>query len=307
MDGSAGWERLRPRDADVCSAQGRSARGRTQSWERTRQSCGTQRGRSRRREWVPDESACAACRANGDIDAGEREEQLALIAGEWTRAMSTTERGARVGEPRADVGWSEQAVVANFHEARGQDVLDEAIEEVDGVERDGVAVLGLEGDAAFVVSEEAMVGEANAVCVAAEIPDDMLGAAEGSLGIRDEACLAKGDAESIEGFGILVVRAQLAGAVCGRERMEELCTKERAEDAHKKEVARARADPAVVGVRPTAARDDAVDVRMKAQIARPGVKDGRDAEERRAARDRFRARRASHRQRRALHRRRVGD
>lgn len=219
----------------------------------------------------------AAGRAERNVDAGEREKQIADVAC-WRRGFAT-ERTARIVEEGADVGWSEQAVVTDLDEAGWQDVLDEAIEEVDRIERDGLSVLGSKGNAARVEGDEPLVGDSDAMGVAAEVAHDVLGSAEGSLGVDDEELSMKRDAESIEGFGIFALRAKIASAMGGAETRDQLGSKEGSEDGQGKEVARACPHPTAVGRGPTAACDDAVDVRVKAQIARPGVKDARDAEQ----------------------------
>src|SRR5882672_10417992 len=72
---------------------------------------------------------------------------------------------------------------------------EEAAEELDGVESErffdaAVAViLPAEADAALFDLEQAVIGDGNAVGVAAEIVDDLGGAAEGTLGIDDPAAV----------------------------------------------------------------------------------------------------------------------
>ncbi len=46
-------------------------------------------------------------------------------------------------------------------------------------------VLPAEGDAILLAGDEAMVGDGDAVCVAGEIGEDMLGSAEGRPGVDD--------------------------------------------------------------------------------------------------------------------------
>src|SRR5712692_365626 len=72
----------------------------------------------------------------------------------------------RVGERAGDVGGCEQAEVTDLDEAGGQDVQQEAADELVGGKGGTLAVLGSEGDAAILEGNEALVGDADAVGVA---------------------------------------------------------------------------------------------------------------------------------------------
>lgn len=86
----------------------------------------------------------------------------------------------------------EQAVVAHADEVLRDHVEQEATREVGS--RKGLslpapglpAVLIAEGDLPIMVSEQALVGESDAVGVAAEVAQDLLRAGHGRLGVDDE-------------------------------------------------------------------------------------------------------------------------
>src|SRR5262249_25259568 len=111
-----------------------------------------------------------AAGAASDIAAGELEEPLFPRGGRrWRRR--------RHPEPLAgstELGGSVQAVVADLVEAVGQDVLHEAPEELDGGEGLGVLAPGPEDDTLAGDVEQAAVGDADAMGVAAEVGDDVL-------------------------------------------------------------------------------------------------------------------------------------
>ncbi len=74
----------------------------------------------------------------------------------------------------------------------------EAAEELDGFERQDLfdtavaVILPAEADAVVFDFEQAMIGDGDAVGVAAEIVDDLGGAAEGALGVDDPALIGGG-------------------------------------------------------------------------------------------------------------------
>jgi hypothetical protein len=76
-------------------------------------------------------------------------------------------------EPGGRVGWGVQAVVADLDESVRQDVLEEAPDELVGRKAgDGVA-LGAEEDGVVGEVEKALVGDADTMSVAPEVPDHL--------------------------------------------------------------------------------------------------------------------------------------
>ena len=60
-----------------------------------------------------------------------------------------------------------------------------------------------EGDLVVLEGDEAMVGDGDAMGVAGEIAENMMGTAEGWLGIDDPVLTEQGAQESTEGFLVL--------------------------------------------------------------------------------------------------------
>src|SRR5262245_51285446 len=158
-------------------------------------------GRSRRRAWgrcsrsenglgqgMSDHGAGLTPRTAGEIDACESEESFLSVGvssgdrGRGGEGLTTRrERLPRVRKLRAEVGGSEEAVVTDLHETRGEDMQEEAANELVVGDGDALAVLGREAHAAVVDGLEAIVRDSNAVGVAAEVTVDLPGATEGTL------------------------------------------------------------------------------------------------------------------------------
>jgi hypothetical protein len=64
-------------------------------------------------------------------------------------------------------------------------------------------ILPAEGDLVVLEGDEAMVGDGDAMGVAAEIAEDVMGTAERGFGIDDPIVTEQGTQESVEGFLIL--------------------------------------------------------------------------------------------------------
>ena len=66
---------------------------------------------------------------------------------------------------------------------------DEALEELLVGEGDGGVASGAENDALGVESDDARIGESDAMGVAADVAKELLGTTEGGLGVDNPACL----------------------------------------------------------------------------------------------------------------------
>ena len=64
-------------------------------------------------------------------------------------------------------------------------------------------VLPAEGDLVILEGDEAMVGDGDAMGIAGEIAENVMGTAEGWLGIDDPVVTEQGAQESTEGFLVL--------------------------------------------------------------------------------------------------------
>jgi hypothetical protein len=137
----------------------------------------------------------------------------------------------RLGERAGDVEGCEQAEVTDLDEASGQEVQQEAADELVGGQRGTRAVLGGEGDAAIVEGNEALVGDADAVGVATEVPEDLTRAPEGGLAVDDPGLAVEVVLEPSEGDGIGEVGAgsgelELPALAGAGERGEELAAEQ---------------------------------------------------------------------------------
>lgn len=94
------------------------------------------------------------------------------------------------------------ADVTELVKALWQDMLDEATEELDGVQADATFAAGAEGDAVRAKREDARVGDGDAVSVTAKIFDDMRGTAERALGVDVPTQSAELAMKPIEGLWI---------------------------------------------------------------------------------------------------------
>src|SRR5215471_980577 len=104
-------------------------------------------------------------------------------------------------------GIGEEAVVTDAMKSVGQDMDQEAADELVGVERHkliasvalGPVILPFESDALAGEGDEPAVGNRSAVCVAGKIGEDGVGSAKRSLGIDDPFDLAQCGEEGLEG------------------------------------------------------------------------------------------------------------
>ena len=107
------------------------------------------------------------------------------------------EEGAGQGQQLLAEAVGQQAVAADAHETFWQHVQEKAAEEVHGIKgHDALfAAVGIvapaEADALAIEGGDAVVGDGHAVGVAAEVAQDMFGAAEGRLGVDVPVLVAK--------------------------------------------------------------------------------------------------------------------
>src|SRR5438309_414241 len=119
--------------------------------------------------------------------------------------------------------------------------------------------------------------------VAAQILQDVLRSAEGSLGINHPFALAKRryvTGESLRVAQRLQIPEELefSGGVRFLQRVQKHTPKKTAEDLDRQQEAAAALDPAVVIHRQAAAGNHAVQVRVEVKILPPGVEHGEEAE-----------------------------
>lgn len=138
----------------------------------------------REREVIDETAADAAAI---DVASGQRPEALAPSGGRGggLGSRSRDEHGACGIQRVGDSGTGVEAIVADLVESVGQDVLHEAAQELDWVERGGLAVLGAKGDGVVGDGGEAAVGDADTMRVAAQVTQDVIRAPERLLGVDD--------------------------------------------------------------------------------------------------------------------------
>lgn len=147
-----------------------------------------------------------------------------VAIGEAAKVFAKGELGRGRGSTRASPGddcpGRIEADVTDLVEAGGQDVSDEPAEELRARHGCAVGTTGANGDGVAEAPEDAVVGERNAMGVAAEVFDDVLGTAKGALGVDVPILSTETRGEASKGFGIIeVVEAlELALGVCVSER-----------------------------------------------------------------------------------------
>jgi hypothetical protein len=103
----------------------------------------------------------------------------------------------------------QEAEGADANKAAGQHMQQEAAQELCGFERHHSLVISVgiispaEGDLIVGEGDQAMVGDGDAMRVAGEIAENMLGTAEGWFGIDDPWVTKQGAQESAEGLLVL--------------------------------------------------------------------------------------------------------
>ena len=145
--------------------------------------------------------------------------------------------------------------MANLDEAGRQDVKQEAADELDRVERQELLLISVgrvspaEGHVAMVHLQQAAIGDGHPVRIASQILEDMLGIAEGCLGIDHPVQALELSEEPIELSRLLessegAAKPEFVAAIGAAEQHQELAPKHLGEDfAGQEESRMASADP----------------------------------------------------------------
>ena len=128
-----------------------------------------------------------------------------------------------------------------------------------------------------------MVRDGDAVSVAAEILEHIVGAAEGRFAIDDPVFSEQRSQPGSKEFGLCEERqipgkVQLAKLKGGLESGDELAAKHTAEHLDREKEARLRSNPAGVIERESAGGDNAMDMRMKLELLVPGMQHAEEAD-----------------------------
>jgi len=123
----------------------------------------------------------------------------------WIGAGGCVEQSAAAFERGTSSTVGEESEVSDANQPLGQDVDEEAAQELMGGNGHNLllAAVGVvspaERDTIVFESHEAMVGDGDAVGVAGQVVEHMLGAAEGRLGVNDPVLLTELPEEVAEG------------------------------------------------------------------------------------------------------------
>ena len=215
------------------------------------------------------------------------------VGGILGRGLRHGQKLAGAGEVFPADGAGEQAVMANAVKSPGQDMQQEAADELCRFERHhlmacgaiAAVILVAKGDAGLVEGEQSSVRNGDAVGIAREVGEHRFGTSEGRLGIDHPAFLADRREVSQEGPAVgewseAAEEGEPAGVVKGEQFGEEQAAEQLAEDAHRQEERWSRGDPALSIECDAATRHDHVHVGVVGQCRSPGVEHGGDADPR---------------------------
>ncbi len=153
------------------------------------------------------------------------------------------------------MGVRQEAEMADLDEAGRQDVKQEPADELDRVERQELLLIPVgrvspaEGHAAIVDLKQAAIGDGHPVRIASQVLEDMLGIAEGRLGIDHPVQPLELSEEPIELSRLLesserAAKPEFVSAIGAAEQHQELAAKHLGEDfAGQEESRMASADP----------------------------------------------------------------
>lgn len=188
------------------------------------------------------------------------------------------------------VGVRQEAEMADLDEAGRQDMKQEPADELDRVERQELLLIPVgrvspaEGHVAIVHIEQAAIGDGHPVRIASQVLEDMLGIAEGRLGIDHPVQSLELSEESIEGSRLLpssecAAKPEFVSAIGAAEQHQELAPKHLGENfAWQEESRMAGADPTGVIRRDAASGNQAVQMRMRTHLLIPSVQHRQEAD-----------------------------
>ena len=219
-----------------------------------------------------DEDGLPALRTELGVVAGECRQELAAVGrlgqqwGTGGGQQLTAER-----EFGGAVAVGQEAVIADALKAFGQNVQQEAANELVGGERHGLLpvavaiVFPAKADLALVDVDKAIVRDSDAVSVSRDIGQDLFRIGEGRFGIDAPFCFAGRSEVALEDAAVAQrlqgpVEGQLFGGEGLLKRGQEQPAKETRKHAHGQKEIGPAGDPTVAVRRKTAAGDDAVQV-----------------------------------------------
>ena len=139
--------------------------------------------------------------------------------------------------------------MADAHESAGDGVQEEATEELRPVQRHGArsvavgVILVAEGDGLVIHRHQSAIGDGDAVRVTREVLENLLGSAEGRLGVDHPVALDRGVEQSVE-LGVVPGARELAAGPRPLEQVDELASEDLGEHPHRQEEPALAGDPA---------------------------------------------------------------
>ena len=173
--------------------------------------------------------------------------------------------------------------MADSNEAMRKNMQEKASNELQHIEGHHFLFIGVfviapaEGDFAVHKADQPMIGDCDAMRVAAQIIKDLMRAAEGRFGIDDPFRFAAALKKVLELFRSVEflkrsVKRQFPSGESFSEVVEEKAAEKTGEDGYRQEEAFPRRNPSLTVGRKAAAWNHAMEVRVKEQILPPGVK-----------------------------------
>jgi hypothetical protein len=218
-----------------------------------------------------------------------------VVGGAWVavvivlvihRRGTNIEQGSAKRELVGAVSIGKETVVTDAVEATRQYVEEEAAYEFGDLDSHDFAlvnavfpiVLPAEADVGLVEFEQATVGDRDAMGVAREIGQDLLGTSEGLFPIDHPFGCAQGRQSGGKRLRLVETdkigkELQLTGIECCRQTPEEQVLEQAREHANRKKESGPAGDPTLAVRRDASTRNNAVNVRMVMEVLTPCVQD----------------------------------
>ena len=173
-----------------------------------------------------------------------------------------------------------KTTVAYFVEAIRQDMLDKPSDEGHGGQCDGVAIFGAKGNGTLRDIDEAAVGDRDAMGVAPQIGQDVVDAAEGFFDVDDPVVTGKTRDKLFKGSCVTkwmhaIQRARLFECA---ELGDQFAAKQCSHDLDGEKKRGMGWDPPGTVLGQHTGRNNGMDMGMKTQVPRPGMKHRRDTQ-----------------------------
>ncbi len=184
---------------------------------------------------------------------------------------------------------AQKPVIANAPETVWQDVQQETPDKFLGAQGhrfDLIAsaiVFPLEPDLIIFDVEQAVIGDGNAVGIAAHVIEHLLRSGERGFGIDDPIAVFQAFHMSAERRPLLqrferAEELKFVGIECSLDGLQKEPAEQRGQDPDRQEEVRSAGNPAIAAERWSATGHDAMQVRMKLEVLSPTVQDGKETD-----------------------------